>query len=122
MAAGGSQARGSEEDDVSDTTPALDEALERMAAASFELPNGFVNHGAMACEALAVLDCVGDIDSWARRFARAGGAPVDPVVPAGSSGGKRSATTAGCRSGSATSFRPSTAAAGARWSRRECRG
>lgn len=75
--------RSSEEDDVSDTTPALDEALERMAAASFELPNGFVNHGAMACEALAMLDCTGDIDSWARRFARAGGASVDPVVPAG---------------------------------------
>ena len=68
---------------MSDTTPALDEAFERMAAASFELPNGFVNHGVMACEALAVLDCAGDIDSWARRFARAGGASVDPVVPAG---------------------------------------
>src|SRR5260370_32685300 len=37
----------------------------------------------MACEALAVLDCADDIDSWARRFARAGGASVDPVVPAG---------------------------------------
>ena len=68
---------------LSDTTPALDEAFERMAAASFELPNGFVNHGAMACEALAVLNCTDDIDSWARRFARAGGASVDPVVPAG---------------------------------------
>ena len=68
---------------MSDTTSALDEAFERMAAASFELPNGFVNHGAMACEALAMLDCTGDIDSWARRFARAGGASVDPVVPAG---------------------------------------
>src|SRR6266704_1668447 len=54
-----------EEDDMSETTPALDEAFERMAAASFELPNGFVNHGAMACVALAVLDCAGDIDSWA---------------------------------------------------------
>src|SRR5208282_2094441 len=72
-----------QEDDMSDTTSALDEAFERMAAASFELPNGFVNHGAMACEALAVLDCTDDIDSWARRFARAGGASVDPVVPAG---------------------------------------
>src|SRR5258705_12620354 len=75
--------RSGEEDDVSDTAPALDEAFERMAAASFELPNGFVNHGAMACEALAMLECTGDIDSWARRFARAGGASVDPVVPAG---------------------------------------
>jgi len=51
---------------MSDTTPALDEAFERMAAASFELPNGFVNHGAMACEVLAMLDCADDIDSWAR--------------------------------------------------------
>ena len=68
---------------MSDTTPALDEAFERMAAASFELPNGFVNHGAMACEALAVLDCADDIDSWARRFARAGGARIEPVAPAG---------------------------------------
>src|SRR5258707_10564012 len=74
--------RGNKEDDVSDTTPALDEAFERMAAASFELPNGFVNHGAMACEALAMLDCTDDIDSWARRFARAGGASAGPVVPA----------------------------------------
>src|SRR5258708_24005453 len=75
-----------EEDEMSDATPALDEAFERMAAASFELLNGFVNHGAMACEALAVLDCADDIDSWARRFARAGGASVDPVVPAGFEG------------------------------------
>jgi hypothetical protein len=75
--------RGGEEDDVSDTTPALDEAFERLAAASFELPNGFVNHGAMACEALAMLDCTSDIGNWARRFARAGGASVGPVLPAG---------------------------------------
>ena len=67
---------------MSDTTPVLDEAFERMAAASFELPNGFVNHGAMACEALAMLDCTGDIDSWARRFAGAGGASVAPVAAA----------------------------------------
>ena len=68
---------------MSDTTPALDEAYERIAAASFELPNGFVNHGAMACEALAILDCADDIDSWARRFAQAGGASIAPVRSAG---------------------------------------
>jgi hypothetical protein len=79
----GFMGRSGQEDEMSDTTPALDEAFERMAAASFELPNGFVNHGAMACEALAMLDCTGDIDSWARRFAGAGGASVDPVMPAG---------------------------------------
>ncbi len=55
---------------MSDMTPALDEAFERMAAASFELPNGFVNHGAMACEAPTMLDCTDDIDSWARRDIR----------------------------------------------------
>ncbi|MBV9448298.1 MAG: DUF4243 domain-containing protein [Streptosporangiaceae bacterium] len=68
---------------MNETTPALDEAFERMAAASFELPNGFVNHGAMACEALAALDCAEDIDSWARRFAQVGGARVEPVTAAG---------------------------------------
>jgi hypothetical protein len=67
---------------MSDTTPALDEAYERIAAASFERANGFVNHGAMACEALAMLDCAGDIDSWARRFAQADGARVAPVASA----------------------------------------
>ena len=59
MAAGGFTGRGRKEGDASDTTPAPDEAFERMAAASFELPNGFVDHGVMACEALAVLDCAG---------------------------------------------------------------
>jgi hypothetical protein len=68
---------------MSDATPALDEAFERMAAASFELPNGFVNHGAMACEALAALGWADDIDSWARRFARLGGVIIEPVAPAG---------------------------------------
>ena len=68
---------------MTETTPALDEAFERMAAASFELPNGFVNHGAMACEALAMLDCADDIDSWARRFAQVGGARIEPVAPVG---------------------------------------
>jgi len=47
-AAAGVHGRQQEEDDMGDATPALDEAFERMAMASFELPNGFVNHGAMA--------------------------------------------------------------------------
>ena len=107
---------------MSDTTPALDEAFERMAAASFELPNGFVNHGAMACEALAMLDCAGDIDSWARPFARAGGASVDPVTPAGFEWRQALGDYGRLRSGSATSPRPSARTAGRRWSRRGCRG
>ena len=43
----------SEEDEMGDTAPALDEAFERMTAAGFDLPNGFVSRGAMACEAPA---------------------------------------------------------------------
>ena len=96
---------------MSDTTPALDEAYERIAAASFELPNGFVNHGAMACEALAMLDCAGDIDSWARRVAQAGGVTVEPVAP-----------TTVFRSGSGTSRGPLTTRAGRAWPRCGCRG
>jgi hypothetical protein len=61
---------------------ALDEAYERMAASGFELPNGFVNHGPMACEALAALGCDEAIDGWARRFAHVGGHTVEPRPPA----------------------------------------
>jgi hypothetical protein len=61
---------------------ALDEAYDRMAAAAFELPNGFVNHGPMACEALDVLGCGDVIDEWARRFADVGGEVVRPRPPA----------------------------------------
>jgi hypothetical protein len=63
-----------------ETSNALDEAFERLAYAGFELPNGFVNHGAMACEALAVLGFEEELDGWARRFARAGGSSVEPVL------------------------------------------
>jgi hypothetical protein len=66
---------------MSDATPALDEAFDRMAHSGFELPNGFVNHGPMACEALAALGCDEEIDGWARRFARAAGTAVDAAAP-----------------------------------------
>jgi len=56
----------------------LDEAFERMASAGFELPNGFVNHGAMACEALDALGFEGELGEWARRFARIAGPAVTP--------------------------------------------
>lgn len=64
-------------------TPVLDEAFERMAASDFELPNGFVNHGPMACEALAVLDCEDRIEGWARRSVAATGEGPVPVPPRG---------------------------------------
>jgi hypothetical protein len=60
---------------------ALDEAFERLAFAGFELPNGFVNHGAMACEALAALGFEDELDSWARRFSRAAGPAIEPQSP-----------------------------------------
>ncbi len=63
--------------------PVLDEALERMATSDFELPNGFVNHGPMACEALATLGCEDLVDSWARRSAAAVGDAPAPVTPGG---------------------------------------
>ncbi|MDQ2727931.1 MAG: questin oxidase family protein [Actinomycetota bacterium] len=63
------------------TTTTLDDAFDRLGSSGFELPNGFVNHGPMACEALAALGCDDELDRWARRFARYGGTPVDPVVP-----------------------------------------
>jgi hypothetical protein len=59
-------------------SPALDDAFERMASSGFELPNGFVNHGAMACEALAALGFDREIDGWARRFSRIAGPGVTP--------------------------------------------
>jgi hypothetical protein len=60
---------------------ALDAAFERLAAAGFELANGFVNHGPMACEALAALDIGADLETWAARFSRLrGGVDVAPVV------------------------------------------
>ena len=107
---------------MSDTTPALDEAFERMAAASFKLPNGFVNHGAMACEALAVLDCTDDIDSWARRFARAGGPSVDPVVPAGFEWRQALGDYRRLPEWIGYLARPSMTMAGRLWSRRGYRG
>lgn len=67
---------------TTETSTVLDEAFERMAAVSaFELPNGFVNHGPMAVEALAALGLEDRIDEWARRFERVPG-PAVTGVPA----------------------------------------
>jgi hypothetical protein len=65
-----------------DTSTDLDEAFERMASAGFELPNGFVNHGAMACEALDALGFEGELAAWAKRFARIAGPAVTPKAGA----------------------------------------
>jgi hypothetical protein len=63
------------------TSTTLDEAFERLSAAGFELPNGFINHGPMACEVLAAVGCDEAIEGWAWRFAHTGGTAVDPVAP-----------------------------------------
>jgi hypothetical protein len=58
----------------------LDDAFDRMAAGSaFELPNGFVNHGPMVCEALDALGLDDLVEEWARRFERVPGPAVVPV-------------------------------------------
>jgi hypothetical protein len=63
------------------TSTVLDEAFERMASSSaFELPNGFVNHGPMGCEALATMGLGDEIDRWARRFERVPGPAVVPIA------------------------------------------
>jgi hypothetical protein len=64
-------------------SPVLDEAFDRMAPLDFELPNGFVNHGPMACEALAVLGHDEQIDGWARWFTEMVGVGVSAKAPAG---------------------------------------
>jgi hypothetical protein len=46
----------------------LDEAFDRMGRTDFQLPNGFVNHGPMACEALDALGLDRYVDGWARRI------------------------------------------------------
>jgi Questin oxidase-like len=61
---------------TAETSTVLDDAFERMAACGFELPNGLVNHGAMACEALAALGFEKEIMAWAERFARSAGPEV----------------------------------------------
>ncbi|HEY6624387.1 MAG TPA: hypothetical protein VIX85_11175 [Acidimicrobiales bacterium] len=63
------------------TSTTLDEAFERLSAAGFELPNGFINHGPMACEVLAAVGCDEAIEGWAWRFAHTGGTAVDPMAP-----------------------------------------
>jgi Questin oxidase-like len=47
----------------------IDEAYEELAHAAAELPNGFVNHGPMACEALVALGYEDRAPEWAHRYA-----------------------------------------------------
>jgi hypothetical protein len=59
----------------------LDEALDRVSALDFEVPNPFVSHGPMACEALDALGFDAMIGDWVRGFEASMGEAVQPVTP-----------------------------------------
>ena len=57
----------------------LDAAFDRLGQWGFDDPDGYVNHGPMACEALDVLFRPADVDSWSRLDS--GTPPTIPVPP-----------------------------------------
>ncbi len=59
----------------------LDDALEQVSALDFEIPNPFVNHAPMACEALATLGLDPVMSAWVGRYAQLMGIAVPPVIP-----------------------------------------
>jgi hypothetical protein len=59
----------------------LDDALDRVSALDFEIPNPFVNHAPMACEALAALGLDSVIDEWVERYETLMGQAVPLVTP-----------------------------------------
>src|SRR5580700_4511885 len=59
----------------------LDEALDRVSALDFEIPNPFVNHAPMACEALAALSLDSLIEDWVERYESSMRRAVLPVRP-----------------------------------------
>jgi hypothetical protein len=59
----------------------LDNALDRVSALDFEIPNPFVNHAPMACEALAALSLDSVIEDWVERFETSMREAVQPVTP-----------------------------------------
>src|SRR5580700_3221571 len=65
----------------SSSVAVLDDALDRVSALDFEIPNPFVNHAPMACEALATLGLDSVIDDWVERYQTSMGQAVPPVTP-----------------------------------------
>jgi hypothetical protein len=59
----------------------LDEAFDLVSALDFELPNRFVNHAPMACEALTTLGFAELMDHWVERFRKSMGEALQPVQP-----------------------------------------
>jgi hypothetical protein len=66
---------------VSGDPGVLDEAYDRLARTDFELPNGFVNHGPMAVEALHALGLDDEVEGWARRIVEMIGEGPAPAAP-----------------------------------------
>jgi hypothetical protein len=61
------------------TIDVLDAAFDRLGRWGFDDPNGYVNHGPMACEALDALCRPLEVDSWSRL--ETGTPPTNPVAP-----------------------------------------
>jgi hypothetical protein len=59
----------------------LDDALDRVSALDFEVPNPFVNHAPMACEALAAMNLDSLIEDWVEQFETSMREAVRPVTP-----------------------------------------
>ena len=64
----------------------LDNALERVSALDFEIPNPFVNHAPMACEALATLNLDSEIGDWVERYESSMRQAVPPATPSWQNG------------------------------------
>jgi hypothetical protein len=60
----------------------LDEAFDRVSALDFEIPNPFVNHGPMACEALTTLGFESELPEWVEHFEASMHRAIEPVTPA----------------------------------------
>jgi hypothetical protein len=62
-------------------TMQLDEAFDRVSALDFEIPNPYVNHGPMACEALSTLGFGSELPEWVEHFETSMHRAIEPVLP-----------------------------------------
>jgi hypothetical protein len=62
-------------------TMQLDEAFDRVSALDFEIPNPYVNHGPMACEALTTLGFDSELPEWVEHFETTMHRAIQPVTP-----------------------------------------
>ena len=65
----------------SPATMQLDEAFDRVSALDFEIPNPFVNHGPMACEALTTLGFESELPEWVEHFEASMHRAIEPATP-----------------------------------------